>query len=235
MATFSNSKLSTFEQCKIKYKFKYIDKIKPEIEGSIESHLGSCVHKTLEWLYLRVKDKRTPNLDDVIIFYSNNWKANFNPKIPIVKKGLTHVDYFNKGIHFLIDYYEKYKPFDDNTLYVEKKFVIDIKELEGYKIMGFIDRIVYNGEKNEIEVHDYKTANSLPTKEKIDNDRQLGLYAIAIKETFGKDKEVKLIWHYLSFNKKNHVNKNRRTIERTQGKNIKINKRNTGDKRFSAE
>jgi len=55
MARYSHSKLSTYEQCKLRYKLKYIDKIIPEVEKSIESHLGSVVHETLEWLYNSVK------------------------------------------------------------------------------------------------------------------------------------------------------------------------------------
>ena len=36
MPVFSNSRLSTFEQCKLKYRFGYIDKIIPDIEKTIE-------------------------------------------------------------------------------------------------------------------------------------------------------------------------------------------------------
>lgn len=201
MAVFSHSKFSTFEQCRAKFKFKYIDRIKPEVDATIESHLGSCVHKTLEWLYLRVGDGRIPELDDVIVFYSNVWKADFDPRTPIVKQGMKCEDYFNMGVRFLVGYYGTYNPFDDNTIHVEKEITLDAAEFDGHKIRGFIDRIVYNEENDEIEIHDYKTSNSLPTKEKIDNDRQLGFYAIAVKEIFGRHKEVKLVWHYLSFNK----------------------------------
>jgi len=52
-------------------------------------------------------------------------------------------------------------------------------------------RLVKNIQTGEYEIHDYKTANSLPRQEDIDNDRQLALYAIAIKELFGKDIVVK--------------------------------------------
>ena len=50
--------------------------------------------------------------------------------------------------------------------------------------------------------HDYKTGNFLPSQDKMDDDRQLALYSIAIKEIYGKDKEVCLIWHYLAHNQK---------------------------------
>jgi len=58
MAIYSHSKLSTFEKCPLKFKFRYIDKIIPEIQKSIESHLGSSVHDALEWLYIQVKQIR---------------------------------------------------------------------------------------------------------------------------------------------------------------------------------
>ena len=96
----------------------------------------------------------------------------------------------------------RHKPFDDNTLEVEKRIMINLDEKGEYKLQGFIDRLVHNLEKDEFEIHDYKTGNSLPAKEKIESDRQLALYSIAIKELFGKDKEVLLIWHYLAHNQK---------------------------------
>jgi len=202
MVIYSHSRLSTFEQCPLKFKYRYIDKIIPEIEKSIEAHLGSSVHDTLEWLYIEVKNGNLPTLDDTIVHYSEAWQKDYKPELIIVKKELTAKDYFNKGIQFLIDYYTKHQPFQDGTLELEKEIRLNLDEQGKYKIMGFIDRLVKNKETGEYEIHDYKTANSLPTQEKIDQDRQLALYAIAIKQLFGQDKEVCLIWHYLAHNKK---------------------------------
>lgn len=198
MTYYSHSKLSTFEQCPLKYKLRYIDKIKPEIEKSIESHLGSAVHDVLEWIYNSVKNKKLPTIDDTIIYYTEAWQKNFSENLVIVKKELTAKDYFNKGVSFLLDYYTKHYPFEDGTLELEKRIEIELEE--GTKIQGYIDRLVHNIETGEYEIHDYKTSNSMPSKEKIENDRQLALYSIAIKESFGEDKPIKLIWHYLNFN-----------------------------------
>ena len=66
MVNYSHSKINTFEQCPLKFKFRYIDKIVPEIEKSIESILGNAVHSTLEWLYYEVKKKRVPSVDEII-------------------------------------------------------------------------------------------------------------------------------------------------------------------------
>jgi len=200
---YSHSKLSSFEQCKLKFKYHYIDKIIPETEKSIESHLGDSVHLTLEWIYTQVKDnKKVPILDEVIVYYSDTWEKNYLSEMVIVNDNLSAKDYYNKGIQFLIDYYVKHQPFDDGTIALEKEIRVSIDEAGEYEIVGFIDRLVQNLQTGEYEIHDYKTANSLPSQEKIDNDRQLALYAIAIKEHFGKDKEVRLVWHYLAHNQK---------------------------------
>ena len=193
---YSHSKLSTFEQCPLKYKYRYIDQIKPEIEKTIESHLGTCVHDTLEWLYTQ-SQKNTPTIDNLIKYYAEKWKEKYSPKIAIVRQEFTEKDYFNKGINFLIGYYTKHHPFKDGTFELEKKIVIRLGE---HKIQGFIDRLSLNPLTKEYEIHDYKTANFLPSQKKADEDRQLALYSIAIKEIFGQEKKVKLIWHYLAHN-----------------------------------
>jgi len=202
MVIYSHSRLSTFEQCSLKYKLKYIDKIKPLIEKTIESHLGSAVHDTLEWIYNSVKNnpENIPNLDDIINYYIKVWQRDLSDNILIVKKQFTHKDYLNKGIQFLADYFQKYYPFKDGTIECEKEIIIKLDE--NIKIKGFIDRLVYNIEEGNYEIHDYKTAGTLPSQEKIDEDKQLALYSIAIKEMYGKDKEVVLVWHYLAHNHK---------------------------------
>ncbi len=202
MSIYSHSKLSTFEQCPGKFKLRYLDKIKPPIESSIESHLGSSVHSALEWLYIEVKKNKLPSLDELIVYYVSIWEKEFKENFVIVKKNLTAKDYFNKGVKFLIDYYSRYSPFEENTLELEKKISLELDAEGKYKLIGYIDRLVYNLETGEYEVHDYKTANSMPNKEKFENDRQLALYSIAIKNEFGQDKRVCLIWYYLAHDQK---------------------------------
>ncbi|MGY4884138.1 MAG: RecB family exonuclease [Nanobdellota archaeon] len=199
---YSHSRLSTFEQCPLKYKFRYIDKIIPEIEKTIEAHLGSVVHDTLEWIYNTVKEnpEKILTLDEIINYYLKVWKKAWTRDILIVKKQYTNGDYLNKGIQFLADYFQKYFPFKDGTIECEKEITIHLDE--NTQIKGFIDRLVYNIDKGHYEIHDYKTANTLPTQEKMDQDRQLALYSIAVKELYGKDKEVLLVWHYLAYNHK---------------------------------
>ena len=51
---YSISRLSSFKQCRLQYKFRYIDKLPSEVE-SIEAFMGSRVHEALQQFYGLVK------------------------------------------------------------------------------------------------------------------------------------------------------------------------------------
>jgi len=201
MVTYSHSKLSTFEQCPLKFKFRYIDRLKPDIEQTIEGFLGTKVHETLEWIYTEILKNRTQEitLDEIIKHYALSWNKDYLDTIKIVKKDCTPEDYFNKGIKFLIDYFVSNKPFKDNTIEIEKKIFVNLDS--EINLIGYIDRLVHHKDTNIFEIHDYKTSGTLKSQEELDKDRQLALYSIAIMETFNAS-DVHLIWHFLDFNKK---------------------------------
>ena len=206
MVIYSHSRLSTFEQCPQKFKFKYVDKIDPDFKSTIEGFLGKQVHNTLEWIY---NEDRDFELDDIIKHFIENWNKELTSNIKIIKEDLTIEDYFNKGIKFLINYYLKNQPFKDNTISTEKKVYVNLDKEGKYKLVGFIDRLVYNEETNIFEIHDYKTG-SLKSQEELNRDRQLALYSIAIRDLFDNIEEVDLIWHFLDYNE---VKRSRRTLE----------------------
>ena len=213
---YSHSKISSFEQCPLKFKLKYIDRLKPDIEKTIEAHLGSCVHDSLEWLYTQIKNyQNTPLLDKLIEYFSTKWQKEMTQDTVIIKQDMTEKDYFNKGVEFLISYYMKNHPFNDGTIECEKKIMLDLDEKGEYKIIGYIDRLAINPETGKYEIHDYKTANNMPEKKSIEKDRQLALYSIAIKEIFEIpfSEEIDLIWHYLAHNQKIHSKRTDSEIE----------------------
>ncbi len=192
---YSHSKLSLFESCPEAYKIKYIDKTFPDLPLSIHLFLGSEVHEALEWLY-QEKDFREIELDDLIEYFIKNWKDKYSDEIRITE-GDEEV-YFNRGIKFLVDYYQKYKPFSENTVEIEKKILFPLDE--EHFIQGYVDRIVLKGDK--YEVHDYKTNQRIKSQEEVDEDRQLAFYHLGLQELFGQEIKVDLIWHFLAFNEK---------------------------------
>jgi putative RecB family exonuclease len=201
MVIYSYSKLSTFQKCPQKFKFKYIDKLQPDIKDTIESFLGGKVHETLQWIYEETAKGRTILLDEAIENYILAWNKDFNKEIKIVKQEMDAEHYFNEGVKFLIDYFVKNSPFKDNTIATEKRVTIDLHKDGKYQLQGFIDRLVHDKETNIFEIHDYKTGSLRPQSE-LDNDQQLALYSLAIKDMFENVKDVHLIWHFLAFNEK---------------------------------
>lgn len=211
MAVYSYSRLTIFEQCGLKYKFRYIDKIQPPIEATIEAFLGKCMHAALEYLYQQKMKDILVELDDVLAYYLRKWHREFSEKLLIVDRYLKAEDYLNKGIKFLTKYYLKHYPFPEQTLATEKKIFLDLKD--ECKLIGFIDRLAWNEQEQRYEIHDYKTG-ALKTQEQADADRQLALYALALREELRDGKDIVLIWHYLGYDQ--HLISQRNEIQFSQ-------------------
>jgi putative RecB family exonuclease len=210
MVIYSHSRISTFEQCPLKFKFKYIDKLPPEIKSTIEGFLGKKVHEVLEWVYQEVAKGNSPELDDLMGKFIYFWNLGYNEEIRIVNEENNKDFYFNQGIKFLINYYTKNQPFLDNTIATESKILVDLDKSQKYQVIGYIDRLAYDPNTGIYEIHDYKTGNFLKSQEELDKDRQLALYSIAIKEKYPGAKDILLIWHFLAFNESI---KSKRTLE----------------------
>jgi len=201
MTVYSHSRLSCFEQCPYKFKLKYLDKIETEVEQSVEAFLGSRVHETLEKLYRDLEFHKMNSLDDLLCFLRSEWEKQWSEDIVIVRDEYGKLNYLSMAEQYVRDYYHRYEPFDQGkTISIENRIVIDLDGTGEYKLQGFIDRLV-EVEDGFYEVHDYKTNSRLPLPEYIENDRQLALYAVGVKERYPDCKDVRLVWHFLKFNK----------------------------------
>ncbi len=199
MPVYSNSRLRTYENCPQQYKLNYLDKIKlPDQQEGIEAFLGSRVHDTLEKLYKDLKYTKVNSLGAVIGYYKSLWDKNWHENVVIVKKEYTKDHYFNTGLDAIVNYYKHYYPFQ-HAKTLETEYRLSFK-IDDYSFVGYIDRLDYRN-NGIYEVHDYKTSGSLPTQDFIDKDRQLALYQIGVKEIFRDAKDIRLVWHYLVFDK----------------------------------
>jgi putative RecB family exonuclease len=199
MPTYSHSQLSTYETCPHRYKLAYIDKIEAVTEG-IEAFMGSRVHDTLEKLYRDLKVAKLNSLDDLLSFYHQAWEKNWDGLIvQIVRKGYNAEDYRCLGERCISEYYSHYHPFDQGkTLGLEEYITFPLDEEKGYLIRGYIDRLTLV-DHSILEIHDYKTSGRLPTQEEADSDRQLAFYQMGVQGRWMDIREVRLVWHYLSF------------------------------------
>ncbi len=163
----------------------------------MELFLGDLVHQSLEWLY-HVAPNRKVTLDELITHFAENWKTNFSDGVRI--RSGTAQEYFDKGAHFLANYFLTHQPFEENTLSIEEEVRFFLDDAETYAVRGFIDRLV-EAPDGSIEVHDYKTSKRAKTQEQADTDQQLAFYHLGVQAKLGKPVKAKLIWHFLAENK----------------------------------
>jgi len=180
---------------------------------TVEQFLGKMVHVTLEKLYKDKLNGKLWQLDALLHFYDSEWERQWHPNIKIVRTEYTADDIKSVGGKCIEDYYHRYTPFDTaKTIGLERILMIDLDGTGRYKLQGFIDRLDKVGD-GVYEIHDYKTAGHLPTQEEKDNDRQLALYEIGLRQMWNDVKDTTLIWHYLRFDTEIRSKRTREQLE----------------------
>jgi putative RecB family exonuclease len=197
--TYSNSKLSCFESCPLKYSYKYIEKLEKPAEESVEQFLGKRVHEALEKLYKDLKFQKLNSLQDILDFYNSEWKKGWNSSIIFARKEYTEENYRKMGEQFLSSYYGRYHPFSQSTtIGLEQKITLSLDSEGKYRMTGVIDRL--SCKDGTYEIHDYKTGVLTPHSY-LESERQLPLYALAVKHHYHDARTVRLVWHFLSADK----------------------------------
>ena len=200
MPQYSHSKLSTFEDCKYKYKLRYIDNIRFESKKAAHLVLGTVVHETLEKLYKDLKFKKLNSLDELKEFFNDCWGKNYTSDVinPKEKEGITQDHFKRMAWGYVENYYNEYKPFDSLTILgLETQDKLRLRNGSLYDIR--IDKLACKG--STYFVIDYKTNLSIKDQSEADEDRQLAMYAHWVKKKFSDAKNVVLLWHMLAFNK----------------------------------
>jgi putative RecB family exonuclease len=200
---YSISRIGTFEDCRLRYKYQYVDHLKADKE-TIEAFMGSRAHEALAELYGFVKNGVIKPREWLLARYDDLWDKNLTAAIKVVRSDYAEDDYRRKGRKCLDDYYGEYAPFDQaKVVATEKEISFELKDgNDKISFRGIIDRLDWNPKEKIYEIHDYKTSGSLPTQADADTDDQLGLYHIGVRSLWPDIDRVKLIWHYLLFNKR---------------------------------
>ena len=207
MEKFSPTKLDTYRHCPLQYKFKYVDRLKAERAG-VEAAVGTCVHEAFEELYQARAHGKLLSEEEVLRVFELAWSKAIEDPPTIRDKRFSLEDWKRVGEECVRGYYRAYAPFDqDKTVAVEKRVgfslpVVDPAsgETVDCRVEGFVDRLAL-GPDGCFEIHDYKTGASLPTQAQKDEDWQLALYDIAVREAWPDAPGVRLVWHYVRHGK----------------------------------
>ena len=231
MPAYSHSQLSTYETCPHQYRLAYIEKIKTETEG-IEAFMGSRVHDTLEKLYRDLKVTRLNTLEELLSFYHQSWEKNWNGMVQIIRKGYDAEDYLRLGEKCITDYYRRYDPFDQGkTLGLEENIFFLLEEEKGYWIRGIIDRLTLT-DHSVLEIHDYKTSGRLPSEGDIHSDRQLALYQMGVAGKWQGIQDVRLVWHYLTFDTEIHSSRSPEQLQQLRQETLELIQKIETDRQF---
>jgi RecB family exonuclease len=196
MTLYSNSRLSQYESCPFAYNLHYNEGYKSPYE-TIEAFMGSRVHETLERLYLDLQEGKMDTLEFLLEFYCARWDCLWHDGIINASRYDDYVHH-DDGIYCIECYYKRFYPFDQLAIAgieTDEKLVLP----DGNTWSIRIDKFAFRGDT--FYVCDYKTGNRMKSQYDADTDRQLAMYAKWVREKYGKDKKVKLVWHMLKFDK----------------------------------
>lgn len=183
---YSVSQLKMYESCPRKYLYGYVYKIPTSSKHFFD--FGTSVHSVLENLIPLFDSNSKEFLEQTGIVMLHKFWISKGYESAIQEK-----EYFQKGVEAIKSFIEKefnLREKKREVVAMEKEFLI---EVNGKKIIGFIDRI--DKVNDEYEILDYKTSNSMETLESLSENLQLYVYAIALKELYDKYPSKVGLWY----------------------------------------
>ena len=151
--SFSYSKMSTYKECPLKYKFRYIDKLYEPPKHFFA--FGTALHKAMEYLYSSVNPP-FPTLQAVLDFFKKDWEST-----TWQEKGYESVDKelagYDEAVNIITAYYQKFCQKFVAPVSTEFKTTVDFDDIS---VVGIVDRIDYLG-SGKISIVDYKTGKKI--------------------------------------------------------------------------
>tara|TARA_R110000803_G_scaffold141188_1_gene207672 strand:- start:281 stop:1138 length:858 start_codon:yes stop_codon:yes gene_type:complete len=174
----SPSKLKTYNECKKKYQFKYVDYLRGiynENSNTDALQYGSYVHKIFE---LGTKLETIEELQALAGELRDNY---------------TFSKVKEKNLQVILENFFELNKKLETTISNEMVFEMDITD--DFKINGIIDRVV-KGKTGKYLVIDYKTSRRPTPKHELFSDPQMLMYAFAVSKQFNVPIEDVAVAHY---------------------------------------
>jgi len=168
---FSYSAISTFQNCPLAFRFRYLDR-KPEAFVTVETHMGRSVHGVLQFAYEAPGGPGSVTTERLESHYRELWSREDPARIHLAKRDKTPESYYQAGFNMILAFQSRVMATDQRqSLGLERNFSI---ELAGDTIFrGVVDRIARQAD-GLLRVIDYKTGR---TGEPLDT-LQLPSYAL---------------------------------------------------------
>ncbi|MFN2426983.1 MAG: RecB family exonuclease [Candidatus Binatia bacterium] len=196
LETFSFSRVTTFEQCARRYRYRYVDGVREAFQ-SIEAFMGQQVHAAVEWMFQQKAAGCAPRVEDAVRQYSATFDgawAEARGTLKVIKQGTRVEDYRRSGAEMLADFHRTRFVGDSlETVGLERHFMLEIDE--GRRFQGFIDRLARDA-AGVVHIIDYKTGGRPPIRFGGKDGDQLEAYAVAMFAETGAD-EIVLTLEYL--------------------------------------
>jgi RecB family exonuclease len=208
MRPLSYSSISTYIECPLKFKLKYIDGLKEKPKSYFS--FGRSLHSAMEFMYSY--QPPPPKLEDVLKSYEVSW----------VSEGYTSQEeeegYYSYGKKIITEYYNLHVKELKRPLAVEYRFDL---EVEGIPITGFIDRVDRISD-NKAEIIDYKSGKKVFDKSRVEKNEQLTLYQLAVEESIGIHVGKLTIYHLPSQTPVSVEARNAKKIKEIRSKVLKV-------------
>lgn len=179
----SYSRLSTYERCPRLYYLRYV-KQAPEERG-VPLLFGVLIHEVLEAFYRWVVAEEYAGPLPHPVLYEMYQRA-------FERSELAGSDVYGEGKRLLAEFVMAHPEVDHlDVLAVEQAFDVEV----GVRVTGRIDRVDRVGDR--VTIIDYKTGRLLQSREELDSDLQLSIYAIAAARLYPWAEQVTLVLEML--------------------------------------
>ena len=190
LTSVSASRLTTFQQCRLKFMFRYVLGVaKPK---SAALHVGSSVHGVLKfWNMARWKNQQ-PTLKQLHDVYAAQW--NDQQERQPVNWGDEQEEEKKTGWRLLETYFrESPIPPDEKPEAVEVNVEADLNQHGLPKLVGILDLVRHGG-----QIVDFKSSGKTPDPAQVAHllNTQTTAYSILYRETTGR-KESSVALHHL--------------------------------------
>jgi len=193
---FSFSRITTFEQCARRYRYRYLDGVREAFRG-VEAFMGQQVHAAIEWMFQQREAGVRPSAAEAVSFYCAAWDrqlAQDASRVRVIRADTALEEYRRKGAELVARFRsDSFESDELQTLGLENHFDVILSGRHGFQ--GYIDRLARE-DRGTLHIIDYKTGRRAPSAFEGKEADQLRAYALALFLD-GHDQPIELVLEFL--------------------------------------